>query len=173
MRNLPLKIQKSLSSLRWSSILCVNLGIKRSKISDKSWIYFPEKKYLFYRVGFPMNFTPHAVPKNCSSMYVEVPLSRDKKMDYQKPAFLQRIRKDLESCGILRKSDKIAVVNFIPIRYAYVTYTPERGRLINEIFSFLKENKIYSIGRYGEWKYSLMEEAIMDGKKTAEAIISA
>jgi len=173
MKDLPSEIQESLPSLRWTSVLCVNLGIDRSKISDKSWIYFPEKKYRFYRVGFPMNFTPHAVPKGCSSMYVEVSHQPEKTLDYQKPAFLRVIRNDLEACGILRESDKIVAVNFIPIRYGYVIYTPERAQLTKKIFSFLNENRIFSIGRYGEWKYSFMEEAIMDGKKTAESIISA
>jgi hypothetical protein len=35
----------------------------------------------------------------------------------------------------------------------------------------LKKNNIYSIGRYGGWKYSFMEEAILDGKKVAEEIL--
>lgn len=32
---------------------------------------------------------------------------------------------------------------------------------------------IHSIGRYGAWKYSFMEEAILDGKAIAEAIMKS
>ena len=170
MKDLPPAIEEIIPRLKWTSVLCVNLGVARPKISERSWVYFPEKKYIFYRVGFPMNFTPHAVPEGCSSMYVEVAHSPQQKLDWQSPKFMARIRKDLESSGILRKSDRIVVTNFIPIRYAYVVYTPERKAQMETIFEFFRENGIFSIGRYGEWKYSFMEEAILDGKKTAEKI---
>jgi protoporphyrinogen oxidase len=172
MKDLPENIAELIPRLRWTSVLCINIGVARPKISDKSWIYFPEKKFIFYRVGFPMNFTPHIVPKGCSSMYVEVAYPPDQPVDWNKPAFFKRVRKDLERCGILKKSDTLPVTQFIPIRYAYVIYAPERKQMVQTIFDFLKENRIFSIGRYGEWKYSFMEEAILDGKKTAEEILS-
>ena len=172
LKDLPKDVKEAMSALKWTSILCINMGVSRPNISDKSWIYFPEKKFSFYRVGFPMNFTPHAVPKGCSSMYIEVANPPEETLDYNNPNFLNRIRKDLEKCEILSVSDKIIITNFIPIRYAYVLYTPNRSKILSTIFSFLKENNISSIGRYGGWKYSFMEEAILDGKKTAESILT-
>jgi UDP-galactopyranose mutase len=167
-KNLPNSIKSAQKKLKCVSILCLNMGVKRPKISDTSWIYFPEKKYPFYRVGFPMNFTPHVVPKGCSSMYVEIPLDVTKPIS--KKQIFRRVRDGLIDAGILKRSDKIPVVQFLPIRYAYVIYNPERPRALNTIFSFLKKQGIQSIGRYGAWKYSFMEEAILDGKKAAEAI---
>ncbi|OGR57445.1 MAG: hypothetical protein A3I11_03685 [Elusimicrobia bacterium RIFCSPLOWO2_02_FULL_39_32] len=172
MNDLPINIQNLLPSLKWTSVLNINLGINRPNISDKTWIYFPEKKFIFYRVGFPMNFTPHVVPKGCSSMYIEVSHRPEKKINFQDPEFLKKVKTDLEKCGILQKSDKILVANFIPIRYAYVLYTKDRKKVTQKIFDFLNANQIFSIGRYGEWKYSFMEEAILDGKKTAEKILN-
>ncbi len=169
-RRLPEEIAKLIPKLKWTSVLCVNLGVNRPKISDKSWIYFPENKFIFYRVGFPMNFTPHVVPKGCSSMYIEVAHLPLKKLNYKSPNFLKRIRSDLEKCGILKKQDKILVTNFIPIHYAYVIYPSDRTKTLGTLFNFLEQNQIQSIGRYGGWKYSFMEEAILDGKKAAKAI---
>ena len=170
MPGLPPEVEAAKAKLRYTSVLCINLGVKRAKISDKSWIYFPEKQFPFYRVGFPMNFTPHIVPKGCSSMYVEVGHPPDKPADHKNPKFLKSIRSGLEKAKILRKSDKILVADFIPIRCAYVIYTPERKKNVETILKFLESTGIQSIGRYGAWKYSFMEEAIMDGKKAAEKI---
>ena len=170
MPHLPPEIERLKKHLLWTSVLCVNLGVERAKISDRSWIYFPEKKFPFYRVGFPMNFTPHVVPKGCSSMYVEVGYPPEKTPDFKNPKFLKRVRSGLEEAKILKKSDKILVTNFIPIRYAYVLYTPERKAQMETIVKFLNTHSIHSIGRYGAWKYSFMEEAILDGKTTAELI---
>lgn len=168
MKALPASVKAAQKKLKAVSILCLNLGVKRAKISDKSWIYFPEKKYPFYRVGFPMNFTPHVVPRGCSSMYVEVPL--DIRKPFNKKKIFQSVRRGLIDAGILKSSDRIPVAQFLPIRYAYVIYNAERPPALKTIFSFLKKQGIQSIGRYGAWKYSFMEEAILDGKKAAEAL---
>ena len=172
MPKLPRAVDQAMKKLRWTSVLCLNLGVNRANISDKSWIYFPEKKFVFYRVGFPMNFTPHGAPKGCSSMYVEIGYPPGKTPDFKNPALLKRVIRDLNRCGILQAPDQVLVSQFIPIPYAYVIYTPDRTETLSTIFNFLKENHIYSIGRYGEWKYSFMEEAILDGKKTAETILN-
>jgi protoporphyrinogen oxidase len=166
---LPLPIKSSSGNLKFASIICLNIGVKRSKISDKSWIYFPEKKYPFYRVGFPMNFTPHVVPKGCSSMYVEIPTNFSR--PYSRKQLFQKVRSGLIEAGILTPKDKYPVIQFLPIRYAYVIYDQVRSHALSQIFSFLSKNNIQSIGRYGAWKYSFMEEAILDGKKAAESIL--
>ncbi len=169
MGKLPLAVEKAKRRLKFASILCVNIGVNRARISDASWIYFPEKQFPFYRVGFPMNFTPHVVPKGCSSMYVEVPLDISK--PFSKSKVLADVRKGLVASKILRKSDRFPVVQFIPVKYAYVIYDRHRREALKTIFSFLSQHGIQSIGRYGAWKYSFMEEAILDGKKAAEQII--
>lgn len=171
----PPELREPLESLRWTSVLCVNLGVKRAAISDKSWIYFPGEDFVFYRVGFPMNFTPHVVPPGCSSMYVEVSHRPGEGYDtpVQRAALLKKIRAGLEKAGILKKSDAFAVVNFLPIRYAYVIYDDRRTAAVGRLLEWLREKAhCSSIGRYGAWKYSFMEEAILDGKKAAESLLA-
>jgi len=165
----PEELRDPFEKLRWSSILCLNVGVKRPNISDKSWIYFPEDKFVFYRVGFPMNFTPHVVPAGCSSMYVEVGHKPGEKPD--EAATLRRVREGLQACGVLKKTDELPVVSFLPIRYAYVIYDRNRTPAVQAVFEWLKSRAaVSSIGRYGGWKYSFMEEAILDGKACAERI---
>ena len=40
------------------------------------------------------------------------------------------------------------------------------------IKKYLEKKNIYSVGRYGDWKYSTMEEAILEGKEVAEKLAS-
>jgi protoporphyrinogen oxidase len=166
--DLPSFIRRDSKKLKSAGVLCLNLGIKRPRISRASWIYFPERKYIFYRIGFPMNFTPHVVPKGCSSMYVEIPMNAVKGLSQKE--ILKRTLAGLREAQILRKGDRIVVSQFLPIPHAYVVYDQNRRRSLPKIFSFLRKNNIQSIGRYGAWKYSFMEEAILDGKKAAEYI---
>jgi len=170
MRGLPNPILRARTRLRYASILCLNVGLKRARLSDKSWIYFPEEKFPFYRVGFPMNFSPHVAPKGCSSMYIEVPFSRIQ--GKSKAAILKIVKKGLVECGILRKQDKFLVTQFLPIKHAYVIYDKHRPKALRTITTFLHRHRILSIGRYGGWKYSFMEEAIRDGMEAANKIHS-
>ena len=69
---LPDAVREAAEGLRWVSVYNVNLGVARDRLTDKHWIYFPEREYPFYRIGFPMNFSPSLGPAGCSSLYVEV-----------------------------------------------------------------------------------------------------
>ncbi len=165
---LPPEIQTALPKLTWSSVYNINLGIERPDVSDKHWIYFPEKKYRFYRVGFPMNFAPSMTPRGCSSMYIEIGHQPNERLDDAKE--LKNCLKGLKDCGLITAKDKIRAIKVLHIPVAYVTYDQNRTVLTQKILKYLESEKIYSIGRFGGWKYSYMEEAILEGKATAETI---
>jgi hypothetical protein len=50
---------------------------------------------------------------------------------------------------------------------AYVIYDSWREKNLPLIQDALVRQSIFSIGRYGGWKYSSMQEAILDGAKIA------
>jgi len=166
---LPPEIQTLYETLRWSSVYDINLGVKRPRISDKHWIYFPEMKYRFYRVGFPMNFSTRMTPPGCSSMYVEIAYAPGQPFDAAK-AMKDAVR-GLLDCGLLRSEQEIVTRNLIHIPVAYVTYDRNRTRSADALLAFLNSHCVYSIGRFGGWKYSYMEEAILEGKAAAEQIL--
>ena len=166
--DLPRAIREAAAGLRCVSVYNVNLGVARERVSDKHWIYFPEPEYPFYRVGFPMNFSPSLGRPGCSSLYVEV---SHQPTEVTAPAVLLRqIREGLERAGIFRTEDDIIVADVRDIRYAYVLYDKHRARVLPAIQEELERRDIYSIGRYGRWEHSSMEDAIAGGKKLAETI---
>ena len=162
----PLNVKKAAEALKYTAVFALNLGIKRSNVSDRHWIYVPEEKYLFYRVGFYSNVSDKLCPPGTSSLYVETAYSAKDGIDEEKAA--ERMKKDLVASGILKSDDKIIAEERLNIPYAYVVFDHERKRNTDTIFSWLTENGISTIGRYGAWDYSAMEDAIMDGKYVAE-----
>lgn len=166
---LPPEIDTLRKTLRWSSVYDINLGVRRANISDKHWIYFPERRYPFYRVGFPMNFSTHMTPSGCSSMYVEIAYQPGHPPDDTKT--MKVVLQGLRHCGLLRPGDEIVTRNILHIPVAYVTYDENRTHSTEALLRFLDSQQVYSIGRFGGWKYSYMEEAILEGKSTAERIL--
>ncbi len=165
---LPAAVREARKKLRFNTVYNLNIGINRTNISDKHWIYFPEKKYPFYRAGFLTNFSKQLAPLGASSMYIEVARRPDDRVNL--PALERSILDGLRSCGLLRASDKIVSKLWIPIRCGYVVYDFNRTPAVNTIFAHLAQRGVDSIGRYGGWKYSFMEETILDGKRCAERL---
>lgn len=169
--NLNSTIKKLFSKLRYLSVLNVNLGIKRENISKKDWIYFPEENFVFYRVGFPMNFAPSSTPKGFSSIYIDISYSQWKPID--KKDILKWVREDLIKAGIMEKEDEVVVKDINDIKYAYVIYDKNWKKAREGIIKYLSDNGVLVGGRFGSWRYLSMEGCFLDGKRLAEELYRA
>jgi protoporphyrinogen oxidase len=164
--DLPQDIREAAARLRWVSVYNINLAVAREGVSDKHWIYFPERDYPFYRAGFPMNFSPALGRPGCSSLYVE--MSSPPHAVESPERLISLTRHGLEQAGILRSDDELVVADVKRIHHAYVLFDRHRGRAVPGILAELKRRGIYSIGRYGLWEHTSMEDAIAQGRSTAE-----
>jgi protoporphyrinogen oxidase len=166
--DVPQQLKDAAEALRWVSVSNVNLAVAREQVSDKHWLYFPEPAYPFYRVGFPMNFSPALGRSGCSSMYVE--LSHRPTEQLSDDALITRSRQGLEQAGILKPDDELVVADVKDLHYAYVYFDQHRARAVPAILAELERRGIYSIGRYGRWEHTSMEDAIGQGKRLAEQL---
>ncbi len=165
----PEPVRQAAQKLRFTSVCNVNLGVDRN-ISDKHWIYFPEPDYCFYRIGFSHNFSANQAPAGCSAIYAEVGYSDWKPLD--RSSLVDRIKADLLRAGILNPSDRVLAELCLDIPCAYVIYDRAYRESVDLVRAFLRENGVFTIGRYGAWEYSGMEDAIWQGRVTAEEILA-
>ena len=163
-----LSLFQALPHLKCNKVVNFNIGVKRPKLSEKHWIYFPEKKYPFYRVGFWHNFSANMAPKDHSALYGEFAY-----MDQSKDWVGKTLKQSISAVKKLFKisSSDIATEKAFTISHAYVTYDHWREKNLQAIFARLQEHNIHSIGRYGAWKYSSMQEAVLDGRDAAQIVI--
>jgi protoporphyrinogen oxidase len=155
------------TKLECASVMNFNYGIAREDLTDKHWMYVPEKKYPFYRLGFPHNFARSAAPAGTSSLYGEFSYNRSSASTLK--TRLATSKKAIMKIFNLQKSE-IITEKIIPISHGYVLYTHWRERNLPKLLSALEDQNIFSVGRYGAWKYSSMQEAILDGKQIAETL---
>ena len=161
-------LRRAAAKLRFCSVYNINFGIRRKEVTDKHWVYFPEKEFSFYRVGFPANFSPQVAPPEASSIYTEVSYSPSRPLD--KRTIISKVKEDLQRAGIIKSPDEVIAEKVFDIKYAYVIYDQAYRKNVTLLHQFLQQNRIFSIGRFGGWKYSSMEDAMLDGKATAEKI---
>lgn len=161
----PAPLKDAAEQLRWVSVYNVNLAFGRERVSDKHWLYFPEPEFPFYRVGFPTNFSAALGRPGCSSMYVEISHRPTEHQSVEE--LIECARHGMERAGIIRPEDEMVVADVKDLRYAYVYFDQHRAKAVPAILAELERRGVYSIGRYGKWEHTSMEDAIGQGKQLA------
>lgn len=159
---IPAEVERAAGLLRHNSILIVNLGVRGGDITDRHWIYLPEKRFTAYRVGVYSNFADCMAPAGTTSYYVEIGYQQGWEVDKQ--ALVDKAVEELTEIGLIRDLDDILVKDVVDLECAYVIYDKNYSESRRVIMEFLERHGIVSIGRYGNWEYSGMEEAMMQGK---------
>ncbi|MFQ3676249.1 MAG: FAD-dependent oxidoreductase [Endomicrobiia bacterium] len=162
-------IKSLIDKLKYTTVLCFNIALKKKTKQKTHWIYFPAKDLIFYRIGFYHNINENLVLKNCGSLYVEISVSPKKNVDEK--MLYKKILYDLKKIQIISSTEDILFYDVIKIPVGYVIYDLERKFLVEKIQKYLSDRDIYSIGRYGGWKYSYMEENIKEGFDVVKKII--
>jgi protoporphyrinogen oxidase len=171
LKDVPDTLNQAAQGLRAISVLNINVGVDRPKISDQHWIYFPENRFIFSRVGFPMNFSRSVSPPDMSSIYIEITHQSGNPPNLEE-AYARSIS-DLQKCGILQPQYRILTRHVIDIRFAYVVFDKHRQAHLQRLLDYLESLNILSAGRYGRWDYYSMEDSILSGKAAAEKILTA
>ncbi len=149
-----------LNKLSYNKVLVFNLGFEKKSDFNEHWIYLPEKKYNYYRVGFYNNI----LNDEKLSMYIEIGFSKDATIDVEKE--LKDTLENLEKNGIV-KDNKLVDHETIIMDPAYVHIEKETSEAIKKYMSNINEENVYSIGRYGAWTYCSMEDAMISAKDLA------
>lgn len=149
----------------WNKVLVFNLGFDAKGPERKNcWMYIPESKYVFYRVGFYDNI----IGQDRMSLYVEIGFGKDQSVG-DIDTLLQRTLSDLRTAGIVTDQHLVAE-HHVLMDPAYVHITRRSEADKEEKFRLLAENDIYSIGRYGAWKYCSLEDNMHDAFTLAERL---
>jgi len=165
----PSNIRQAGQGLRHNSLLILNIAIKGRDITDKHWVYLPEKKYIPYRVGIYTNFSTSMAPPDTTSYYVE--MAYRKGWDIDKNKMINKAINDMMDIGFIRKKKDIITKDVFDIEYAYVIYDKNYSRNRKVLLDYLRKHGIFSIGRYGNWEYSSIEQAIEQGKIAIDKLI--
>jgi len=161
--------------LTHSSTISFNIGLNtpvKPEFEGIHWIYVPDREIPFYRVGFYSNISSGTCTPGTSALYVEVGISSE---DLHVPNIVRELQPKviaaLEELGWIDSHDITCLVTHV-IEHAYVHFTEERDRLVEEITERLHHRGIHPIGRYGLWDYTGMEDAMESAMATVREVLS-
>lgn len=151
----------------WNKVLVFNLGFDAKGPERKnSWLYIPESKYVFYRVGFYDNI----IGQDRMSLYVEIGFAKDQPVG-DVDALLHRTLDDLRTAGIVTDQQLVASHHVLmDPAYVHITRRSEADKQCQ--MELLAQKDIYSIGRYGAWKYCSLEDNMYDAFTLAKRLLN-
>lgn len=152
--------------LRWVRVLNIALGVRGPAPVTEHWRYFPDPEVPYYRVGFPSNHGRLA-PEGCHTVSVEISLDPG---SGDVDAAIEQADKALEAAGLV-DPDAVEVRRLTMVDPAYVVFDHPRRHAVAALRSWLSSHGVRLSGRWAEWKYSAMEDAILDGMAAARRVL--
>jgi protoporphyrinogen oxidase len=159
----PARVREAASKLRCTRLHYLDVALNGPCKLPYHWVYVPEPRYPFYRVGCYSNFSAAMAPPNKACLYVEL-------SDREPPdlgALLPRVAEDLRTMGLTDSEHAIRFARLRTIEHAYVVFDDAHEPALSVIMPFLRTANIVSAGRYGGWNYSSMEDALLFGRDAA------
>lgn len=99
------------------------------------------------------------LPKH--GIMMEIAEGPEKKL--QRTDLKQWIKESLLEMGLVQSLDEIEHIELINAKYAYPVPSHDRSHTVQKIQDWLNENKIFSVGRFGQWAYINSDEALERG----------
>lgn len=161
--HIPTSVREARGQLRATEVIYLNVGIQGPLGQADHWIYVPEERWPMYRVGSFTNAMPSMAPEGCSSLYIELS-DRERSLDEVIPEVIQ----GLIEMEIIEHREQVMFIEPRRIPNAYVIYDERYHESREIIHHWLAEVDILSVGRYGDWNYSSMEDALLDGVRAAK-----
>jgi protoporphyrinogen oxidase len=158
--------------LRHVSVRCVNIGVARTNVTDKHWIYYPEDS-VFHRIFVQGYASPHCNPEGGFGLTCEITYAPSKPLPCDGEALIDRCIADCIKVGIIDAADAIIARNQVDMPCAYVVYDHARASSVAVVREWLAAQDIELAGRYAEWEYYNSDHAFIAGKKAAEKVSAA
>lgn len=169
-RDCPPAIREAAGRLDCTSVVLVNLGIKRENLANCDWFYIYDGETLPCRVHFPSKYSDNNSPSGWGSIQAEVYYSRYRPLGMSQENMLEKTVRDLTGMGVIARDDNITLAACMDIKYANVLYHRQHAASRQAVLDWLEKHRVYCIGRYGEWAYLWSDQSILNGKRLAERL---
>lgn len=161
----PEAVKRAAAALRCTHLYYFDVALDGPCGVPYHWVYVPEPRYPFYRVGCYSHFSPAMAPAGKANLYVE--------LADRAPAgegALEQVVLGLVEMGVIASAAEVRFARLRRIDHAYVIFDHHYFEALDTIQRFLAARGIVSTGRYGGWNYSSMGDALRFGREAAAEV---
>lgn len=157
------------SALKFRAVRFLNILVDLPDISDNTWMYVSEGKYIMTRIQEPKRRSPFSAPEGKTSVMLEIPCNEnDEIWNCPKESLLKRCLEDLKELGI-DIGDKVIDSFTTSATHGYPVYSLDYSEHRQRLFSFLDYYKnLITCGRQGTFRYIFMDTSMEMGIAAAQ-----
>jgi len=169
----PSDLQSQSRSLRFRSVRLLNICLDMPRVTDNTWIYVPEKEYLFFRIQEPRNWSSKLCPEGKTSLTLEIACDEgDEIWRMPDEELLDRCLRDLARVGLSIEPAKVLDFFSLLEKHAYPVYRLDYREILRTVYAYLdKFPRLILCGRQGLFRYNNMDHSIRMGFLAAESIL--
>ncbi|MBU1197125.1 FAD-dependent oxidoreductase [Candidatus Micrarchaeota archaeon] len=170
----PEKVLQAASKLRYRALILVYLVVKKSRLFDDNWIFYPERDIVFNRISEQKGFSGLMVPEDKTVLCVEITCSDgDAQWNASDHALYGQVVADLEKVEILKR-DEVAESFTVRLRNKYPLYDVGFSVHLNEVVKYLDSlDNFLTIGRQGLFNYNNMDHCLDMGFLASDHIVQS
>jgi len=166
LKDAPAEVRDAAGRLRATTVTYVAVGVDTPNRQPWHWIYLPESDFKTYRIGSPSAVYEKLAPPGTSSFYVEY----SHHGELSPEACEKDAVEDLLRSQMIHRAEDVRFAKAREIPHAYVLYDDQYGPAKKTLVDFLDHAGILTAGRYGQWEYSSMEDAVLAGRACARRL---
>lgn len=155
------------SPLPYTSVIVFNIGAEMAHNTPKEhWLYVPFCKSNFFRIQFYSNIEPSKAPQGKVGICVEMAVvGNTMKLESQINEIEKNVINELQSWGFI---GDVIISDPTYVNTAYTWLYDKKDREYE--LQWLRDRDIYSVGRYGAWKFCGMTESIEQGLNVIDEV---
>lgn len=157
-----------------NTLQCVSLKILLLLIRSRSHdvpqrVYVADPTIFPHKIAFNHTSSLELRQRAHQAICCEISYSPDKPAPPDN-VLVENSLKWLVACGYLTSADDLVSQRVIDVGYGYPVYTDVRAAIVEKISGYLRDMRIYTIGRFGAWIYANSDECLRQGLELGDAI---
>lgn len=146
----PESVIRSSRRLDYNRVFVIGVALNKPA-PNQHWVYVPSDDVVFHRYAWISNYSPHNAPRGRSSLLLEITIPRWETVNEED--LMNKALRDLVRLGVVNEGDVLFTKYWLH-EYGYPVHTIESNRARDEVISWVKEQGITLIGRWGGcWRY--------------------
>ena len=168
----PRSVLQVANDLRYRDLVIVTLMLNQERVTDQTWIYFPDKNIPFGRIHEPANWSAKMAPPGKTSLVAEYFCFRDDTIwNNSDDGLVDLTVQHLQELGLIQSQDVIGS-KVLRIPNAYPLFEVGFQERCDTLYDYLEQFENLSFtGRSGKFRYYNMDHTIRSGMDVAQKII--
>ncbi|MBU0480541.1 MAG: FAD-dependent oxidoreductase [Proteobacteria bacterium] len=168
----PPEVLAAVDRISFRSLVVVAVMLRRKRVTDLTWLYFPGKEIPFGRIHEPTNWSAAMAPAGQTHLVIEYFCDQgDHVWNASDEKLVTETSEQLQRLGFIN-SREVIDSRVLKVPHAYPVFSVDYQKHLRVVTDWLERfENLHLIGRSGRYSYLNMDHAMESGIKAAGKVL--